>query len=95
MGPEDISRNGKREVRELCGRDGARRSIAVTSGAVSSEYDETEVSARRTGVTSLNVQGTGANPSASLRAGSGAPTRGLLPVICGSNQCPAQFFIER
>ena len=38
-----------------------------------SGYDEAQVSARRTGVTSLNIQGTGANPSASLRAGSGAP----------------------
>ena len=34
-GPEDASRNGKRKVRELCGPDGARRSIAMTSGAVS------------------------------------------------------------
>jgi len=56
MGPEDSSRNGKRKVRELCGSDGARLSIAV-----SSEYGETQVSARKTGVTRLNVQGTGAN----------------------------------
>src|SRR5271166_3205086 len=35
MGPEDGSRNGKRRARELCGPDGARRSIAVTSRAVS------------------------------------------------------------
>ena len=61
MGPEDGSRNGKRRVRELCGPDGARRSIPMTSGAVSSESGETQVSARRTGVTSLNIQGTGAN----------------------------------
>jgi hypothetical protein len=32
MGPEDGSRTGKRKVRELCGPDGARRSIATTSG---------------------------------------------------------------
>jgi hypothetical protein len=56
MGREDGSRNGKRKVRELCGPDGARRSPAV-----SSEYDETQVSARRTGVTSVNIQGAGAN----------------------------------
>ncbi len=56
MGPEDGSRNGKRKVRELCRPDGARRSTAV-----SSEYGETQVSARRTSVTSLNVQGMGAN----------------------------------
>ena len=73
MGPEDGSRTGKRKVRELCGPDGARRSIAMTSGAVSSENGEAQVSARRTGVTSLNIQETGANPSASLRAGSEAP----------------------
>ena len=35
MGPEDGSRIGKRKLRELCGPDGARRSIAMTSGAVS------------------------------------------------------------
>jgi hypothetical protein len=35
MGPEDGSRTGKRKGRELCGPDGARRSIAVTSRAVS------------------------------------------------------------
>ena len=56
MGPEDGSRTGKRKVRELRGPDGARRSIAVTSGAVSSEYGETQASARRTGVTSLNIE---------------------------------------
>ena len=56
MGPEDGSQSGKRKVRELCGPDGARRSTSV-----SSEYGEAQVSARRTGVTSLNIQGTGAN----------------------------------
>ena len=61
MGPEDAPRAGKRKVRGLCGPDGARRSIAMTSGAVSSEYGETQVSARRSGVTSLNIQETGAN----------------------------------
>jgi len=61
MGPEDGSRTGKRKVRGLCGPDGARRSIAMTSGAVSSEYGESQVSARKTGVMGLNVQGTGAN----------------------------------
>jgi hypothetical protein len=61
MGPEDDSRNGTRKARELSGPDGARPSIAMTSWAVSSEYDEAQVSARRTGVTSLNIQGTGAN----------------------------------
>jgi hypothetical protein len=35
MGPEDVSQNGKRKVRELCGPYGARRSIALTSRAVS------------------------------------------------------------
>jgi hypothetical protein len=32
MGAEDVSRNGKRKVCELCGPDGARRSIAVSFG---------------------------------------------------------------
>ena len=73
MGPEHGSRAGKRKVRELCGRDGARRSAAMTSGAVSSEHGEFQVSALRTGVTSPNIRETGANPSASLRAGSEAP----------------------
>lgn len=36
--------------------DGARRSIAMTSGPVSSEYGEAQVSARKTGITSLNIQ---------------------------------------
>src|SRR5277367_4827850 len=35
MGPEGDSRNGKGKVREVCGADGARWSIAMTSGAVS------------------------------------------------------------
>jgi hypothetical protein len=61
MGSEDAPRAGKRKVRGLCGPDGARRSIAMTSGAVSSEYGEAQVSARRSGVTGLNIQGTGAN----------------------------------
>ena len=56
MVPEDGSRNGKRKVRELCGPVGARRSAAV-----SMEYGEAQVSARRTAVTSLNIQGGGAN----------------------------------
>jgi hypothetical protein len=56
MVAEDGSRNGKRKVRELCGPAGARRSKAMTSGAVSSEYGETQVSARRTGVSSLNIK---------------------------------------
>jgi hypothetical protein len=37
-----------------------------------SEYDETQVSARRTGVTSLNIQDTGAN------LGHGAPGKILI-----------------
>jgi hypothetical protein len=37
MGPGGVSRNGNRKVRELCGPEGARRSIAVTSGTVSLE----------------------------------------------------------
>ena len=61
MGPEDSSRIGKRKVGELCGPDGARRSVAVTSGAVSFGIWRNQVGARRTGVTSLNIQGTGAN----------------------------------
>ena len=61
MGPEDSFRNGKGKARELCGPDGARRSIAMTLGLSPSEYDETQVSARKTCVTSLNIQGTGAN----------------------------------
>ncbi len=61
MGPEDSSRIGKRKVRELCGPDGARRPIAMTPGAVSSEYGEAQVSARRTGVASLNMHETGAS----------------------------------
>jgi hypothetical protein len=55
MGPEDDSRNGKCRVRGLYGADGGRRSIAMTSGAVSSEYGESQVSARKTGVASLNI----------------------------------------
>jgi hypothetical protein len=35
MGREDDSRNGKGKVRELCRPDGARRSVAMTSVAVS------------------------------------------------------------
>ena len=62
MGTEDGSRNGKRRVRELCGPDGARRSIAMTSGASPSEYGEAQVSARRTGVTSLNIRRNGREP---------------------------------
>jgi hypothetical protein len=61
MGPEDVSRIGKGKVPELYGPDGGRRSIVMTSGAVSSEYGESQVSARRTGVTSPNVQWAGAN----------------------------------
>jgi hypothetical protein len=53
MGAEDNSRNGKRKVRELCGPDGARRSTVVKSRLSPSEYGETQVSARRTSVTSL------------------------------------------
>jgi hypothetical protein len=56
MGPEDSSRIGKRKVRELYGPDGARRSAYVPS-----EYGEAQVSARRTGVTSLNIREAGAN----------------------------------
>jgi hypothetical protein len=56
MSPEDSSRNGKRKLRELCGlmaRDDLRQSP--------SKYGEAQVSARRTGVTSLNMHETGAN----------------------------------
>jgi len=56
MGPKDGSRNGKRKERELCGPDGAKQSAAA-----SSEYGEAQVSARKTGVTSLDIQGAGAN----------------------------------
>jgi hypothetical protein len=76
-GPEDGSRIGKRKVRELCGPDGARRSTAV-----SSEYDETQVSARKTGVTSLNIQETGANLGAGparLRDGTHDHLGGIIP----------------
>jgi hypothetical protein len=84
-------------VRELCGPDGTGRSKAVTSGAVSSEHCESQVSARRTGVTRLSIQGAGANlghlPQSdwgsgerlgqppSLRAGSG--TCSDITAFCG------------
>ena len=61
MGAEDGSRNGKRKVRELCGSDGARLSIAV-----SSEYGETQVSARRTAAKRPNMHETGGEPGASV-----------------------------
>jgi len=62
MGPEVDSRNGKRKVRELCGPEWRKTIYSYDNlGLSPSEYDETQVSARRTGVTSLNIQGMGAN----------------------------------
>jgi len=58
MGTEDISRNGKRKVRETAlGPGGVRRPTAISFGIMA----KPEVSARRKGVTSLNMQRAGAN----------------------------------
>ena len=56
MGPEDSSELGNVKCANCVGlmaQDDLRLSP--------SEYGEAQVSARRTGVTSLNIQGTGAN----------------------------------
>ena len=80
MGPEDGSRSGKRKVRELCGPDGARRSTVV-----SSEYGETQVSARRTGLTSLNIneraRSWGTGPAEQVEHSSLVPMRVLKLVL--------------
>jgi hypothetical protein len=66
MGPEDNSRNGKRKVRERVGLMAQDDLYLRHLGLSPSEYGETQLSARKTGVTSLNVRGRGANLGVSL-----------------------------
>jgi hypothetical protein len=56
MGLKTVSELGNVSARTLWAPDGARRSAAV-----SSEYGESQVSARKTGVTGVNMHAAGAN----------------------------------
>jgi len=61
MALKTVPEVGNVKCANCVGLNGAKLSMAVTSGCLLSEYGEVQVSARKTGVTSLNVRGAGAN----------------------------------
>ena len=79
MGPEDSSELGNVKCANCVGlmaQDDLRLSP--------SEYGEAQVSARRTGVTSLNIQGTGANPGGTGLVSLVRPNGSVAKLVCKS-----------